>query len=232
MIFLFLFRYVGVIYIFIVALYGLKYFLNGVRKLSYSYFAAIVASSIFSLWYLYDNKLSSGYLTGTQRIHLGYQTFFEFTKLLFQALFNEINVARNYNFNNENLDFLFVSSIIIQSFTIFLLVKKRSYLNRPLKLNSGAKALLNISVGYLVGIVLLKIIIPFDNFDFRILFPFTSPLFIMALAVISNSSQREYFKKTYRIIVLFMLISFMWNLPKKYILNKIKHVQLTMNQAF
>ena len=131
LIFLFLFRYIGVIYVFIVTVYGVIQFFRKERKLAYTYFTALSISSLFILWYLYTNKLSTGYITGLERIDIGYQSLIEFLSILAGGLLNKFFIARNYLFNGTIPYLLFIILIILQGFVIFFL----SEIRRTLKLH-------------------------------------------------------------------------------------------------
>ena len=222
LIFLFLFRYVGVIYLAIVAIYGIYHFLNKDKPIAYSFLGSAFLASLFILFYLYSNIQSTGYLTGMERIEVGHESLIDFLINLGKGLINEIFIARNYLFNGTPPDWLFIVLTLFQASVIFILIRNRKQIKRPFKLDSFTKTLLTLGSGYLAGIICLKLLIPIDNFDFRILFPFTIPLFVALLSVLINSSQKEYFDRVYKLIVLFMIASFLASVPKKYLLNKVK----------
>lgn len=226
LIFLFLFRYVGAIYVFVVAVYGATHFFKKEKKLAYLYLTASFVSSLFILWYLYTNKLSTGYMTGLERVDIGHQSPLNFVVILVKGLLNEFFIARNYSFNGAVPDVLFIILIILQGSVIFVLIWHKKHFKFPLKLSTSNRSLLNLSLSYLTGIILLKFIIPIDNFDFRILFPFTCPFFIAFLSILISPEQTAYFRKTSWIIALFMIISFALSLPKKYIINQIAETSI------
>ena len=220
---LFLYRYIGIVYLLMVATVAIRHYMH--RKKNWqAYVFALILSSIFVFYYLYGNKLNSGYYTGGERIFIGHQGFFEFLWQLIQGLFNEFSIARNYSFKGGAADLPFIFLLILQFVVIFYLVMNKSYLKSPIVLGKATKVLLILSAGYLACIVMLRIFIPFDNFDFRIFFPFTVPLFIGMLSIIIENSQKDYFRKVSWIIVFFMLLSLTVNLPKTYILESIKNI--------
>lgn len=224
---LFLFRYVGLVYLVPVAIIAARHFLGGRKKLAGVYFLGLVVSAIFVALYLYNNKLSSNFFTGGERVFWGQESFFELLILLVRGLFNEFSIARDHVFSGALPDFLFITMLILQLLVIGVLVKNRKHLRLPLAVEKQVKMLLILSVGYLIAIVPLRMLMPFDNFDFRILFPFTLPFFVGLFALVVTSSQMEYFKQISRAITVFMLLSLAVNLPKKYIVSKIKNAFTT-----
>ncbi|MEO9476494.1 MAG: hypothetical protein ABJG41_13210 [Cyclobacteriaceae bacterium] len=224
---LFLFRYVGLIYFVPVAVIAARDFLNGRKKRAYGYFVGLAVSAIFVGLYLYNNKLSSNFFTGGERIFWGQESFSELLILLGQGLLNEFSIARDHVFSAGWPDHLFVIMLVLQFLVIGILVKNRKHLKIPLAAQRHVKMLLILSVGYLIAIVPLRMLMPFDNFDFRILFPFTLPFFIALFGLVVGCTQKEYFDRIRRAITVFMFLSLGVNLPKKYIVSNIKNVLTT-----
>lgn len=222
LIILFLIRYVGVIYYVFIGVIALIKIINGDKKKGFYYLGAVSLSSIIVIIYLYHNILISGYSTGISRISLGHQEPWLFANYLFQGLFNEFSIARNYFFDNNYPDLLFIILLSFQLLIIAFIVFKKIQLKHSIKFNDSQKLLFKISGIYLIGIILLKAFIPIDKFDYRILFPFTLPLTIGLFSWFIHEKQKIFWKHTHKFIILFMIISLLVNLPKNYLLQLIK----------
>lgn len=220
---LFLFRYVGVIYFFVLAGFLIKHGLSKNFKLAASYFVALLISSTFVLWYFYENKTVSGFYSGMPRLETGHKGFWGFSVELFQGLFNEFAIARNYFFKGMP-DLLFIALTLAQAGVLFILFKGRKPLSHPIRINDKIKTLSLFGLGYLIGIILFKIFIPIDAFDFRVLFPFSALMFVAIFAFAIDDSQEVFFKKHSRLVIGFMLLSLIINLPKNYILESIRQL--------
>lgn len=214
---LFLFRYAGLIYFFLVAGFMLWYTLRKNYRLAANYFVALALASSFVLAYLYYNYLQTGYFTGGERIFPEQETFGFFLLVLLKGLANQFFLARNYYFYNYS-DNLFVALMVLQLAVCSLLFLNRKYLTKPL-FDPKARTLLLLGGFYLLSIIVLRKLSPFDKFDYRILAPFGVPVFLALFHTVST--QQNFFRKTGKWIVAFMLLSLLMNLPKVFVLEKI-----------
>jgi len=217
---LFLLRYVGVIY-----------FLDGRKNTSYAYGIAIFFSTVFAGCYIYHNKIMTGYLTGIARVEVGHQSFIEFIKYLLISIFNELSIARNYSPDTDNIDLLFILLLAIQLGVVLVIYKQRHLLTTPLLDSKHTKTLLLFAASYLAGMVMLKVMIPIDGFDFRILFPFTALLFISALNVLIEKMPLNLFKNISKLLAIFMILSLLINLPKRFLFNRAKSLFSTTERC-
>jgi hypothetical protein len=217
---LFLLRYAGLIYFFFVAGVMVYFAYRKDYKKAAHYFATLALASGFVIAYFYRNYLLSGYYAGMDRVQPDAEGIGYFLWLLVKGLFNELMLARNYFFNG-NLDFLFIGLFLIQSVLLLWLVKWRKLFSKNVLQNNTSIILLACSATYLVGIVILRKIQPFDPFDFRILAPFSTPLFVALFASIGLPENQAYYRKTVPWIVAFMGICWVMNLPKQYLLSLI-----------
>ncbi|MEQ9299556.1 MAG: hypothetical protein RIF33_13370 [Cyclobacteriaceae bacterium] len=215
---LFLLRYAGLIFFFFSAGMMVYFAYRKEYKKSTHYFMALTIASVFVLAYFYRNYLLSGYYAGMDRVQPDAERIGYFIWLLIRGLFNELMLARNYFFKG-NLDLLFTGLFVIQVGLIFWLVKWRKLINRPTLLSRSSTILLACSATYLIGIVILRKIQPFDPFDFRILAPFSTPLFIALFSSLGLPENRAYYHKTVPWIVAFMGLCWVMNLPKQYLLE-------------
>ena len=82
--------------------------------------------------------------------------------------------------------------------------------------------LLGFGLFYLLAIVALRRIQPFDPFDYRILAPFSLPLFVLLFGRLTKPDVQDYFEKVKPWVVGFMLLSLVVNLPKQYLMEWVR----------
>ncbi len=216
---LFLLRYAGLLFYFFSAGMMLYFAYRNDRNKALQYFIALTISSFFVLAYFYRNYLLSGYYAGMDRVQPDAESIGYFIWLLIRGIFNELMFARNYFFKG-NLDLLFLGLFILQLVLAVWLCKWRTlYIHKTL-LSKTSIILLACSATYLVGIVILRKIQPFDPFDFRILAPFSTPLFIALFSSIGLPENRPYYHKTAPWVVAFMGICWAMSLPKQFLMEQ------------
>ncbi|MDN5199862.1 hypothetical protein QQ008_00770 [Fulvivirgaceae bacterium BMA10] len=215
---LFLLRYAGLIYFLFVGGLLILHIRQGNKRKSIQYFFSLLASSLLVIIYLGFNYLKTGYLTGGERVFPKQESFSHFFSLLGKGVLNELTIARNYYFDGK-IDYIYILLLLLQLSVVFILIKRRSYM---VNYNFGSlypKTLLYLGLFYFVLIIILRKITPFDPFDYRILSPFSVPIYIGLFVTLSKQVNIEYFKKISIWASLFMLISLAANLPKMYILG-------------
>lgn len=216
---LFLFRYAGLIFFFLTAGAMLYHVWHKRYQKGIHYFVGLSIASTIALSYLYRNYQLSGFYSGMDRIQPQVESLAYFTWLLLKGLFNELILARNYFFKG-NLDLLFLGLLILQFVLIIWLIRWRKLYSRKTLFSGTFNFLLACSATYLVGIVILRKIQPFDPFDFRILTPFSTPLFIALFASLGLPENQAYYRKTVPWIVAFMWICWVMNLPKQFLMEQ------------
>lgn len=214
--FLFLVRYAGVIYLPFVFLIGCYYGRNNSFKKMWGLWSSLVLPILVVLSYFYYNYLNSGSMTGSDRVFPYMESLNEFSLGLIQGLVNELTVARNYYFSGYT-DYLYIVLLLIQVMVtgrVFFQFKKEK-LKWEWSLDS--KILLVMSVFYLVSIVVLRKLSPFDHFNYRILAPCS---FLFWIAVLLELTQyKSLWQKVRMPVVSFLLLSLIMNLPKEYLLS-------------
>lgn len=215
---LFLFRYAGLIYFFalffIMCYWWREKRWNKVRV----YFAVLFLSSVFVLWYFYFNALMTGFYTGVDRIKPEQESWEYFGQLFLQGMLNEWTIARDYFFRGY-IDWMFMVLFFIQLILIAFLMLQMKRIRVKLFSNSLIKLLFAIGLFYLVALVVLRKIQPFDPFDYRVMAPFSMPLYIALLMRLTYSDLVGYYKKTMPWITAFMLLSLTANLPKRFLIE-------------
>lgn len=217
---LFLFRYAGLILYFFTAGVMLYHYRQKEPQKVLHFFTGLSVASVAAMLYLYRNFQLSGFYSGMDRIQPEVENIGYFTWLLFRGLFNELMLARNYFFKG-NLDPLFIGLFLIEVALVYWLFKWRGLFSKKTILNKASFVLLLCSASYLVGIIILRKIQPFDPFDFRILAPFSTPLFVALFSTLGQPENRAYYQKTIPWIATFMAICWVMNLPKQYLLEQV-----------
>lgn len=218
---LFLLRYAGLIYFFFVALYLIWHFYSKDKARTRHYFLALVMSSIVAIAYLSINKYLTGHYTGGERIFPDAESGqYIFIKLL-QGLFNEFAISRNYYFSGY-FDALFIGLILTQLLLLLFIIKQIRRYNVKLGGTAFIKSpLVQAGIFYLILIVVLRKYSPFDIFNYRILAPFSLPVFIYLFGKLAQYYNRPFYHQVYPWITAFMLLSLFMNLPKAYILEQL-----------
>ena len=213
---LFLLRYAGLIYFFFTGAVLLYFLLKKDRSVSRHFFLGLLLASFVVVGYFFWNHQETGYFTGGNRFTSDI-AFVDFLLLLIQGFLNEIFIIRNYYFSGYT-DYLFLVLLFLQLVLFTYLFSQRRYLFKPFP-DWGSISALVLCAGlfYLPFIILLSYVFYFDPFNYRILAPFSMPIFVGILLVLTHQENRKYFEKTSKWIAAFMLISLLLNLPKQFI---------------
>ncbi|GEM_PF-1852960 len=216
---LFLFRYAGLIFFFFCAGWMVYFLIIQKHSCAAHYFGALLLSSIFVLFYFHRNYELSGFYSGMHRIQPEIESVFHFTWLLIRGLFNELMLARNYFFKGD-LDPLFIGLMVLQITLMIQVFRQKHLLKLSIMQNQAIKVLSLCGLVYLIGIIILRKIQPFDPFDFRILAPYSTPLFIAFFGLVALPENKEFRQRNVSWIVIFMFICWVMNLPKQFLINQ------------
>ncbi|UII29430.1 hypothetical protein LVD15_13670 [Fulvivirga maritima] len=220
LIMLFMIRYAGLVYYVGLSLFMIVLYLKNRRNQAFHYFGALFISSAVALGYFYNNYLQMGAYTGGDRVFPEQVSDLGFMGDLSYGLFNAFSLARNFYFEFEILYFLLLA---LQIALVIFLVKQSRLIKRPfIKNNNDVYVLWGSATFYLVLIIILRRLSPFDPFDYRILSPFMLTFFLgWFMAVLRHE---EFFQKTYKWITAFMLLSLLINLPKVFLYEELKQL--------
>ena len=213
---LFLFRYVGLIYFFLVLMLAMRLFYLKKNNQALNLFMPFMISLIFVLWYFLDNYWASGYVTGESRFEPGHTGFWDFLKNFLVGWVNEGFIIRKYYFKGS-FDLLFVVLLLIQMGVMYFVYRKWKEFKKYVRPDRGFQVLLLVGISCLAGMFVLNIFTSFDTWDFRILFPFSFP--ILAGLFSSLTEHASLYQKSWKLIVLFMGLSLLVNLPKTYLIQ-------------
>ncbi|MBL3657955.1 hypothetical protein [Fulvivirga sediminis] len=218
LIILFLIRYAGLVYYIGLSLLMFFAFFRNRKKLALHYLTALSISSIVALAYFYNNYLQMGAYTGGERVFPEQVSDLGFIGDLGYGLFNAFSIARNFYFEFE---IFYFSLLALQLILVAFLVVERRILQRPfIKNNDDVCVLWGSAIFYLLLIIILRRLSPFDPFDYRILSPFMLTFFLAVFIAILR--QEAFFQKTYKWITAFMLLSLVMNLPKAFLYEKLQ----------
>ena len=216
LLFLFLLRYAGLIYFFFAGVVLLYFLIKSDIRAGRHFFLGLLLASFVVIGYFFLNHQETGYFTGGNRFTNDI-TFVDFLLLLIQGFLNEIFIIRNYYFSGYT-DYLFLSLLFLQLILFTYLFSQRRYLFKLFPDWSNVSALvLSAGLFYLPFIILLSYVLYFDPFNYRILAPFSMPVFAGLLLVLTHQENRKYFERTSKWIAAFMLLSLLLNLPKQFI---------------
>jgi hypothetical protein len=213
---LFLFRYAGLIYFAGMGLL-LIYFIVCKKwvKAGY-YFAALFLAGAVAGSYLMINKEMTGHYTGIgDRVQLEWESTAQYLVVLMRGVWNQFTLARQLF---GGADALYMILLILQLALVVILLSQRKKIKQAFFQFTEMKALICFAMFYLMAIVILRKIQPFD-FDYRILAPFSLPLFIALFGRLTKPDAQEYFEKVRLWVVGFMLLSLMANLPKHFLME-------------
>jgi len=212
-----LLRYAGLIFFFYLAIVLIILIASNKYDIAKLLFIIISISGILlSCFFLINYFLSGGFFGKEPRIFPENESWIFFFNLLFNGIINELFITRNFYWT---WDWMFVVTLAVQILVCFYIITKRKQLN--LKSLKGINNQFIISAGlfYLVFIIILRKLSPFDAFDYRILAPFSTPIFI---SLLGNLRLKENYSKRYDIkLVLssFFILSLILNLPKTFVLK-------------
>lgn len=218
LIMLFLLRYAGIVYFFFTGGFLLYFLYVRNFQLSVQYFLALLLSTLFVTGYFLINYSQTGYFIGGDRF-IDETEYFIFMIQLLQGVLNEFFIIRNYYFSGYT-DYLFLVLLLIQLVLMYYLFKNRELLKMPVfSQNHLFQVVISTGLFYLPCIFLLSFLLYFDQFNYRLLAPFSMPFFLGLLLIITMPVNRAFFNKTYQWITAFFLLSLVMNLPKQFILE-------------
>ncbi len=156
------------------------------------------------------------FLEKNQEFFLKTNLGYFFLNLLFNGVINELFIARNFYWT---WDWIFVVALAVQILVCFYIITKRKQLNLESLKGINNQFIIFAGLFYLVFIIVLRKLSPFDAFGYRILAPFSTPIFI---SLLGNLRLKENYSKKYNIKLVassFFVLSLILNLPKTFILK-------------
>lgn len=224
---LFLIRYIGAFSFAVPALLGLYFAFKGRYIPSLYLLASSILLAILAGTYLYVNYNLSGFATGFDRLEDETESFSAFAAMLFKGLLNEFLIIREYRPQNQPDYLLYATAVIQLAVLTFIVVKvKRHYVFwQELKQNSFSMICIGMAFLYLAAILAMRFVSHFDALDYRLLAPFSFPLFVALIyALVSLPDKHKDIVQAKYVLFAFFLLSLFLNLPKKFILQQLQQI--------
>ncbi|WP_299990162.1 hypothetical protein [uncultured Pontibacter sp.] len=224
---LFLLRYAGIFSLSIPAILCLYFYLNGNYKIASLFFFVSALTTLSFTSYLFINYQLSGYTTGLNRLETETESGIHFLLMSLKGLINEFLIIREYRPQNQPDYLLYITAIIQLVVFTFITIKVNRHYNfwKELKQNSFSMICIGIALLYLAAILALRFVSHFDALDYRLLAPFSFPLFVGIVYTLVSlpDKHRDIIQAKYALFAFFLLSLFL-NLPKKFILQQLEQI--------
>lgn len=225
---LFLLRYIGALYFAIPLTLSIYYWYKRNYGLSAKLLVVALLLTIAASVYLYINYIETGFLTGGERFAQEKpQPLSAFLLMSLKGLLNEFLIIREYRPQNQPDYLLYITALIQVAVLTCTTIKVRRHYNywRELRQNSFSMICLGIAFLYLAAIIAMRFVSHFDALDYRLLAPFSFPLFIgLVYAFVSLPDKHKDIVQAKYVLFAFFLLSLLLNLPKKFILQQLQQI--------
>lgn len=215
---LFLLRYAGIVFFLYVGVFGFYRYYKGDKKQAYALIASVFFALIPCLVYLWNNQVQNGYYSGLERFTPDEMSNWFAISSSLVGLADEFLFASHYFIIKNNLTMVFVLFTVLQVIFYVFLWRSRKLILKPF-FNHSSLIMLSMGLVYLVFVGVLQRLHACSYFDYRILAPFSTLLFVAVFWSISKPNQPEFFYKNKKWIIGFMLICYLMNLPKWYLIE-------------
>ncbi len=210
-------RYAGLAYFFYIACIISVLFVQKKYELVKRLTVIISVSGLAVVGYLtYNYSLTGSPFGDEPRLYQEAESWSYFLNHFFIGFINEFFLARNFY---RTWDPLFVSLLLLQLLVCFYVFKNRNRLNRYSFQSITIRVMISASFFYLVFIFFMRRLIVFDTFDYRILAPFSTPIFIVLLGNLRPANEQFKINDIKALIVSFFILSMLMNLPKTFLLK-------------
>ncbi|WP_143961613.1 hypothetical protein [Litoribacter populi] len=210
---LFLLRYAGLVFWIFTGLYSLYLANQGKKETALRLTLVLGIFSLIPLAYLYANYLQTGFLTGAERSYPELESGGTFMFYLIRGIINEMTYFRDIWFVWPN-DILAIGLLLFQVLVIGWLWKVGMF---TWKISASLPLML--AGFYILMIIALRLVSPFDSFNYRIFAPATGLLYMLLfLNLYKNWNKHPWVKKAVFGVAFFSLLM---NLPKAYLLSLI-----------
>lgn len=210
-------RYAGLILFFF--LFLIVVFLINQRRYNEArkFIFVLLFSGFFIISFLLINYfLTGGFFGGAARIFPLKESLTLFFSLLGKGVLNEFLIIRNFYWNWDTLFFL---TLAVQLLVCVYLIRNRKFLRLKFYKDLNSKVALASGIFYLIFLIVLRKLSPFESFDYRILAPFSAPIFISVLGNLEYKGNAGKISRIKMVISSFFIFSLAMNLPKEYILK-------------
>jgi hypothetical protein len=210
-------RYVGLVYFFyMAALIGILYIQKKYELVKRLIFVISFSSLVIAGYLFYNYSITGCFFSCEPRMYPKSESWSYFLNLFFNGFINEFFLARNFYWT---WDPLFLSMLLLQLLICFYVFKNRNRLSPHSFQSANIVILISSGLFYLIFIFFLGRIVIFDAFDYRILAPFSTPIFIAMLGNLKRINERVKINDLNTLIISFFILSMLMNLPKTFLLK-------------
>ncbi|ARS36931.1 hypothetical protein CA264_16680 [Pontibacter actiniarum] len=224
---LFLLRYVGAFSFGVPALLGLYWSYKRKYKVAGKLLVVTTLLALLAAAYLYTNYRLSGFITGFDRLKDETESAGGFVLMLLKGLFNEFLVIREYRAQNQPDYLLYTTALLQLLLLLYIVVQVRTRYSfwQEAVADRFSAACFGVAFLYLGAILALRIVSRFDELDYRLLSPFSFPVFIGLLYTLVKlpDASREIVRVKYALFCFFVL-SLLVNVPKNYVVSQLQQL--------
>ncbi|MGB5064450.1 MAG: hypothetical protein WBQ37_11875 [Candidatus Competibacter sp.] len=199
---LFFSRYIGAFSTGVIGILSLYFiFIKRNLKIGSALVSILILNGIIIFLYLYNNSIKTGYSTGIPRIPSP-ETNFELAHSLLKSFFSElIFPVANFSLHPLMILVLFSEVVILMLIAWFTRTSVQNYLKNR-KIDTITVIFFLIGIIYLISIIMMRWLVHFDGFSFRLIAPGTFLIFISVL----HSLELSFNKKHFRLLSLGILV--------------------------
>ncbi len=208
---LFLTRYIGGIFIAPLGILSFYFFRKKHSKQATFLLISATILVLIETGYLYLNYVKTGYVSGTQTVHVAIRLK-EYFLMLGYGLIKELVPVQIYSLLHQSSTRIVLINLILLGIIIIagIVIKKKYFPENQWRLKSREIVLGVIGAYYILLICITRIVVTFEpgnSFNFRILSPATFLLSVVILSVLSQSRKlQKAFTRFYWIALVFTLI--------------------------
>lgn len=224
---LFLLRYAGIFSLGVPALLAISFYFKKDYSSARLFSFTLVLTALSFAGYLLINYKLSGFATGLDRLETETEQGGHFFMMSLKGLFNEFLIIREYRPQNQPDYLLYITAAVQLAVLVFICIKVKRHYNfwQELKQNSFSMVCIGIALLYLAAIIAMRFVSHFDALDYRLLAPFSFPLFIgLIYAFVSLPDKHKDIIQAKYTLFAFFLLSLLLNLPKKFVLQQLQQV--------
>ena len=212
---LFIVRYIGAFSFGFVGLLGLYYLLLKKEKLVGIVLVgiAVINISIMTL-YLYHNYMQTGFPTGIRRVPSS-ETNLQLSIMLIKALIAETLIPITIIHKKVKV----FSVLVVQYFALGVLFWKyreevRTEIFMPQRPTSPLPLVfVTIGLVYLFSIIVIRWIVQFDGYSYRLLAPGSFLLFISLIYFVQEKGTKEFIRAFNHFLLFFAIVSYLYRVP-------------------
>ncbi|WP_439880677.1 hypothetical protein ACSX1A_16160 [Pontibacter sp. MBLB2868] len=227
-VFLFLTRYIGIFAGALTLSLALITWAEERKRLSKHLFIAFILNVLFVWAYVLHNYIIAGYNTDLQRLAIDAENIPATVWLTAKGLLIELFLIRKYYLHGQ-IDLLTLSTtafqVLITGYVVYALRHQRAVVMATIKKNRLSHVAVRVAAVYLLVLLTLRSISPFDAPDYRLLSPVSILLlFAVLYCLVELPDAIKGAKRVKYTFFIFFTVSLLLNLPKEFILTHLKQL--------